>query len=285
MKIIFETLKKSTYNPEFYRTVAAKPFKEIFVYYAKISALLALFMTVVFAIFVVPLGIHFIRQGAPNLIKKFYPAELTITIEKGIASTNVPEPYIVSARDETKNALSSMGIKNMLVVDTSQPFEIKTFEGYQTFALLTKNEIVTQDNNGHTSIQKLRVFPNMTIDQQVILGWVEKINSMLVYVVPAGILAALVILFFGYVIYLVPLFLFALIPFLLAWMKKIPLTYGGAYKMSMYAVIPGLVLKTLLNTVGFLFVPAYLSLLIFMLVIFLNLKNEEPTTLFDNIKE
>jgi hypothetical protein len=131
-------------------------------------------------------------------------------------------------------------------------------------------------------IQNLRGVPDATITQATVLAGVERVRAGLPYVVPAGIFVTLIILFFGYSAYLIPLFLFALIPFLLAWIKKIPLTYGGAYKMSMYAVVPGLVLKTIFNIGGFFFVPAYLSLLIFMLVIFINMREVEQPTLFGN---
>lgn len=121
-----------------------------------------------------------------------------------------------------------------------------------------------------------------TIDQTMLLGWVEKIRSALVYIVPAGIFVTIIILFLGYVVYLIPLFLFALIPFFLSKIRKMPLTYRGAYKMSIYAVVPGLVLKTLLNISGFFFVPVYLSLLVFMLVIFINMRKVEQPTLFSS---
>ena len=207
-----------------------------------------------------------------------------IKIEKGVASVNVTEPYLVPVHDEVKDALLGTAIKNMLVIDTTQEFNKKKFEEYQTFALLTKDEIVTQSDKGQITIQELRAMPNAVINQEVLLGWVEKIRNALVYMVPVGVVVTYIVLLFGYVIYLVPLLLFALIPFALAWMKKIPLSYAGAYKMSVYAVMPGLVLKTLLNIGGFLFVPPYLSLLTFALVIFINMRELKQPTLFKDNK-
>lgn len=282
MKTIFETFKKSLYNPEFYRAAADANIGDILRYYTKAIFALALFATAVFAVILVPQGVRFVRDVAPSLVREQYPAELTIHIEKGVASTNVAEPYVVAGKNGTREVLKKDGIENLLVIDTTQDFNIKAFEDHKTLILLTKSQVITRSTAGRATIQDLRGVSDANIDQATLLGWVEKIRTALVYIVPMGIFATLVILFFGYVVYLAPLFLFALIPFFLAKIRKMPLTYGGAYKMSIYAVVPGLVLKTLLNISGFFFVPVYLSLLIFMLVIFINVRKVEQPTLFEN---
>lgn len=282
MKTIFETFKKSLHNPEFYRAAADTNIGDILRYYTKAIFALALFATAMFAVILVPHGVRFVRDIAPSLVREQYPAELTIHIEKGVASTNVDEPYVVAGKNGTRDVLREGGIENLLVIDTTQDFNIKTFEDHKTLVLLTKSQIITRSNAGRATIQDLHSVSDATIDQATLLGWVEKIRMALVYIVPMGIFATLIILFFGYVVYLIPLFLFALIPFFLAKIRKMPLTYSGAYKMSIYAVVPGLVLKTLLNISGFFFVPVYLSLLIFMLVIFINVRETEQPTLFES---
>ncbi len=281
MKTIFETFKKSIYNPEFYRTAADTNLGDILRYYTKAVFILAIFATAMFSIILVPQGVRFVKYTAPSLVREYYPADLTVRIEKGEASTNVTEPYAIVGKGGTLEALKTTGLENILVIDTTRDFNTRVFEDYKSVALLTKSEVVTRDSGGRITIQELRGMPDATIDQNTMLGLVEKVRTSLGVIVPVGIFAALIILFFGYVIYLIPLFLFALIPFFLAKLRKIPLTYGGAYKMSIYAVVPGLVLKTLLNISGFFFVPAYLSLLIFMLVIFTNMRKEEQSTLFN----
>ena len=282
MKTLFETFKKSIYNPEFYRTIADTSLSDTLRYYMKAVFALALFATTIFAFILVPQGVHFMRDTAPSLVREQYPAELTIRIEKGIVSTNVTEPYIIAGKNGTREMLKENGVENLLVIDTTQDFNTKTFDEYKTLALFTKSQIVTRNNSGRATIQDLRGVTSATIDQTTLLGWVEKIRAALVYIVPAGIFVTIIILFLGYVVYLIPLFLFALIPFFLSKIRKMPLTYRGAYKMSIYAVVPGLVLKTLLNISGFFFVPVYLSLLVFMLVIFINMRKVEQPNLFND---
>jgi hypothetical protein len=280
MKTLFETFKKSIYNPEFYRTIPGAPQGDVFRYYTKATFTLALFATTMFVVILAPQGVRFIRDIAPTLVAEHYPAELTVHIQKGEVSTNVVEPYIITSKNSAREILKENGLENMLVIDTIHDFSTKTFEDYKTLALLTKSQVVTRNNAGRITIQDLRGMPDTTIDQAGLLSWVEKIRAALIYIVPAGVFVTLVILFFGYIAYLIPLFLFALIPFFLAKGKKMSLTYGGAYKMSVYAVVPGLVLKTILNIGGFFFIPPYFSLLIFMLIILINMREVEQPTLF-----
>lgn len=281
MKAIFETFKKSLHSPEFYQRVASASFSEALRYYIKVIFILAAVATVAFSVLLVPRGVRFIRDVAPSLVREYYPADMVVTIENGQASTNIAEPFIVTSKGVARDILREDGLDNLLVIDTGHELNIKMFEDYKTLVLLTKTEVVTQNRKGNITIQSLRNTPNTVINQTELLVFVEKIRAGLPYLVPVGIVVTLISVFFGYVIYLIPLFLFALIPFLLAKVKKISLTYGGAYRMSLYAVIPGLVLKTILNISGFFFVPAYFSLLVFTLVIFINMREVEQPTLFN----
>ena len=278
---IFETFKKSIYNPVFYQNAATVPFSDVVWYYIKFSLILSAFLTVALGALLVPQGITFVKKYAPDMVKNYFPAELAVHIEKGEASVNVSEPYVVPGKDGTKAMLREQGLLNIFVIDTKQEFNKKEFEEYKTFALLTKTEIVTQSNLGQITIQDLDVFPTMTINQELLLSWVEKIRGSLGYIVIAGLAITFVVLMLGYLSYLIILFLFALIPLFVAYLKKIPLSYSGAYKMSMYAIMPALALKTILNILGVFFIPAYFTLLVFMLIIALNMREVEEPTLFE----
>jgi hypothetical protein len=281
IKNLFQTFQKSIYSPAFYRVVAVTPLRTAFHFYAKMSFVLALFMTLVFSVILVPQGVRFIKEEAPALVKKYYPADLVITIDKGVASSNVVEPYMISTEGNAKTAVGTSTTENLLVIDTKNDFTKKKFDEYKTFTLLTKGEVVTQNNRGQITIQDLRGAPNMVISQETLLAWVGKIRGSLDAFVPAGIFITFLIIVTGFALYLIPVLLFALIPLFIAWIQKTPLSYASAYKMSLYAVVPGLVLKSLLNVSGIFFVPAYLTFLIFMLVIFINMREIEQPTLFE----
>lgn len=285
MKAFIETLKKSFYNPEFYRTISQVSWRDAFRTYFKFTAVLSVLFAVISGVLLVPQGVSFVRNNAPELAKKYFPAELVVTIKGGEASVNVPEPYIIPMNQDAGEQAYQKGVfKNFVVIDTQHEFSQKMFDEYQTFALLTKDEFVTQSTTGQLAIQKLRVVPGISISQESLLAWIETVRSSLIFAVPIGLVITALITLFGFTLYLIPLFLFALIPFFLAWIKKIPLSYGDAYKMSLYAILPGLVLKDILNASGFLFVPASLNLLMFLLVIALNMRDVEQPTLFTEAK-
>lgn len=282
MKIFLETFKKSVYDPVFYRSVAEGTMKEAVVFYVKASLFLATIMVIFFAIVLIPQGIGFVSDRAPALVKEYYPENLIVKMENGEASVNVPEPFIIANKIETPlSFVDGKPVENLLVIDTTDDFEKAKFERYNSFALLTKHELVTKGGQGSITIQNLSSFPSAVINQETLLSWISKINNSLAFFVPIGILLTLFALFLGFMAYLLPLILFALIPFLVAWLKKIPMTYGGAYKISLYAVVPALALKTIFNISGVIFIPAYFTLLIFILIVSLNVREVEQPKLFD----
>ena len=275
MKEIFGIFKKSLYDPEFYRKVSMGSFKDAFLYYIKLIAFFTVVLTAVLSISVIPQAVRFLREQAFPLIKEYYPADLVVSIEKGEARTVAPEPYIVPLNKDTSKIFKESNFDNLIVIDTQSVFNKEKFDTYKTFALLTKTDLVTKDDHNRTTIQNLRGFPDVVVSQETLISFTERVSDMLVYIIPAGTVAVFLAIFSSYFFYLVPLLLFALIPFILARIKNTPISYMGAYKMSIYAGIPGLALKTFLNMTGFFFVPAYLSFLVFVLIIVFNMKEED----------
>ena len=281
MKTIFETFKKSVHDPVFYQNIASAPFGDAFRYYIRFVLVLSVAMTIVLSAFLVPQGVTFVKTRAPDLVKTYYPKELSVHIEKGFASANVAMPYFVSIKSVTGEVATTTTMQKMLVIDTTQDFDKKIFEEYKTYALLTSTDVITRNDNGQITIQSLRVAPTTTISQEVLLSWVGNVQNYLWGIVLVGIIGTFVIVTFGYLMYLVPLLLFALIPKVIAYIKKEPLSYASAYKISMYAILPALALKTLLNLVGVFFLPSYFTLLVFMLVVAVNMRETKEPTLFE----
>lgn len=275
MKII-ETFQKSLYNPAFYRGVGEMSLKDALRAYIIMMMVFTVFATVASAAILVPRASRFLHEGAGKLIQQYYPANLEVHIEKGVASINSPEPYFIPGRRSTLDTLSTdVSLENILVIDTRSDFGKAQFDDYKTFALLTQHEIVTRGERGTITIQDLKSFPEATINAEMLLRLVERVSAWYPLIALAGVVGLFGILFAGYLFYLIPLLVFALIPLCIAWMKGTPLRYSAAYKMSLYAVIPGLAFKTLLNMGGYFSIPAYLSFLIFVLVIVVNMQAEK----------
>lgn len=274
MKHLFRTFKKSIYNPPFYQNVARAPLGEAIRYYLKSTTVFSAVMTIAVAAFLIPTSIVVVKKYAPDFVKNYYPQNLVVTVEKGEASANVPMPYIVPVR---VSAPTAGGMKNLLVIDTTHDFDKKAFDEYKTYALLTKTDLVTSSASGQITIQSLKGVPSFTVSQQILLSAIEKVRQSLGLIITLAVVAAFVLFMLGYLLYLVALFLFALVPYVIAWVRKTPLSYGGAYKMSLYAIVPALAVKTLLNLFGLFFLPSYLALLVFMLVIAVNMRDIEQT--------
>ncbi len=281
MKNFYQTFKNSIYNPSFYQNIATAPFWEAFRFYAKATVALAGVMAVALAVFLGIVGGAFIKYRAADLVKNYYPEALTINIDKGQASAQVAMPYFVPVKSMNGATTTVGSVQNLLVVDTNHEFDKKSFLEYKTYALLTKTDLVTSNEDGQITIQSLRNAPPMVISQAMLLSFIEQIRSHAVAIIIGGGIAMFVVFLLGFAFYLVILLLFALIPLLIAWIKKEQLSYSSAYKMSLYAIVPALALKTLLNIMGLFFLPAYLTLLVFMLVIALNMRNEEEPKLFE----
>jgi len=281
MKTILETFKKSLYNPEFYKNAGEAPLGEAIRYYVKAALVLTLIMTVMLGVMLIPQGISFIKDRAPYLVNAYYPKELSVRVEKGVASANVEMPYFVSLKTFSK-ATTTGAVENMLVIDTENDFSRAVFEGYSTYALLTKTDIVTRDENGAITIQPLGRTLTATINQEVLFSLVEDVQNYLGRIIAFGLFATLIIVFSGFLMYLIPVLLFALIPKFIGYIKKTPISYGAAYKMSLYAIVPALALKTLINSVGIFFLPSYFTLLVFLLIISLNMRETPEPTLFEN---
>lgn len=276
MKNTFEIFKKSLSRASLYREASEEPFRKGLTYYLKVIFLLSLVATVGFAVLAVPQGIRFMKEEAVPLIQEKYPSDLKITIKNGEASTNNATTTVIRGEKKTLGTLFKDDvIENILVIDTGSEYTREAFDRYHTFALLAKHDIVMRRTEGDVVVQSLRSFPEMTVASTTLIGFVERVNDSIAFLAVLSLVIVFALLVAGYLMYLIPLALFALIPFFLAWIKNIPLTYRGAYKMSVYAVVPGLVLKTVFNLGGVLAVPAYFPLLIFMLVIFLVMKRLE----------
>ncbi len=276
MKNTFEIFKKSLSDVSLYRDASEAPLQNSIRYYLKVIFLLSLFATLIFGVLAVPQGVRFMKEEALLLVQEKYPSDLVVTFKNGEASTNSVSPSFIQGEKKTLSTLFKDDvIENIFVIDTEREYTREAFDSYNTFALLAKHDIVMRRTEGGVVVQSLRSFPEMTVASTTLVGFVKGVNDSIVFLVVLSLVIVFVLLLVGYLMYLVPLALFALIPFFLAWIKNIPLTYRGAYKMSVYAVVPGLVLKTVFNLGGVLAVPAYFPLLIFMLVIFLVMKRLE----------
>lgn len=117
-----------------------------------------------------------------SLVEEVYPQELEIKIEKGLATTNVTEPYYLVVRQSTlenylsltdDNAGSTTKIR-LLAIDTKGKAE--DFERYQALVLLTEKSLV-YFQDGRINVQPLREMPQLTINREVMTNLIKELNQ------------------------------------------------------------------------------------------------------------
>src|SRR5882724_5004193 len=103
----FEEIRKSIYDPEYYRHVLTRPFwSSVKTFYITVIWL-ALAITIVLSLILVPAINSFVKTIGPRVVS-YYPDGLTVAVSHGKASSNVQdqEPYKLAIPPEFKSALS-----------------------------------------------------------------------------------------------------------------------------------------------------------------------------------
>ena len=239
-----ETLKNSVYGPEFYQNIASDDGRGAISYFAKLSLLVAIIMVIP----TIPGILGFFSEQQLSAYASQYPTNLEIKIIDGRASINQPEPYKIPLQS-TGNVKDAKGLQNLLVIDTKNEFTASLFDSYSTIALLSRDFAVMRDKNG------LRMLPlNQIKNFMLNHDTIQSIqHSLLPYLIPIAICAsalmvsAFFILNFARLIYF---FFAALIVLGVEHLMKRFVAYKNAYRMTVYASTPGIILSTLAYIFG-----------------------------------
>jgi hypothetical protein len=173
---------KNLILPQYYLNVlqGTQKFK-VFTSILVLSILLTVYPTYLIFKHVYPVAKNIVER-VTTFVNDVYPEELEVKIQNGQASTNVTEPYYITAKTETLvNLLSfreydettSSRIR-LLAIDTKGSAE--DFDRYQAMALLTESNFVYV-NDGEVKINSLREVGDITVNKQWILGKINEYNK------------------------------------------------------------------------------------------------------------
>lgn len=240
-KVFFYVWKKSFSAAEYYKDVLKAPFSFSLKYFLFFCLLLSLLVTVFFAARLFSPINNFLSRF-PQILVKVYPAELEIKINKGVATTNVSEPYFIPSDrfektfeefEKEVKGLKSDEIENIMVIDTNA--KIEDLKRYQTYALLTRNNLAFYNENGRIEIVQLEDIGNFTLNQQVVRGAVNRFLPILrvisIFIIPFIFVGTLMFFITSQLIYLL---FTALILFLGAKTLKFPLNYWKTYQIDLH---------------------------------------------------
>ncbi|MFH0864090.1 MAG: DUF1189 family protein [Candidatus Gottesmanbacteria bacterium] len=290
LSTFFYVLTKTLTSPFYYTDIIKARFSFSLKFFYFFFFLYALISTVVIIPKLLPLKNLILI--IPSKLVQIYPSSLQITINKGQASTNVPEPYYLPLKDVEKIftndkvlGTQTSKIVNLLVIDTKA--SVEDFPKYQTAALLTKNNLVVYDDDtGGYKVLLLKDFPDITINRQLVQNSLFKINPFINTVANFVIPVLTIIIFFSIFLFypsvkLFYLLFFALIAFLISKILSIPTPYKKCYQISMHLIIIPTTIWGVLGLFGLNISFPFLQTIvmaILAIIVFLAIKNNQEAT-------
>jgi hypothetical protein len=247
VKTFFYSYFKSLTSLSYYGDVIKAPFgfsfKIFLIWIWVVSFILAGYAYVKW---VRPLGPFL--EVLPSHVAGYYPQELVITIEDGVLSTNVAEPYIVPVAvaerfaEETRQLFeqsvkgtSTDDLENIVVIDTAASYE--DFEDYQTAVLVTDTDVFYLDNH-QVSAFSLDEVDNVLIDRELVeqgLGQMVPVMQKIVPFMGVGLLFGAILFYPAYK--LVYLAFIALVFWLITQVTRYKLSYEKGYQIGLHLLM------------------------------------------------
>jgi len=249
MNSFIHALKGTFTSPAYYKKVVAAPFSFSLKFFYFFFFLYAFIATIFFTVKSAP-GVEKFINNVPSAIIRAYPEELAVTINKGEVTTNVEEPYIIPISRVEKAFSDVLGETtatslNLLVIDTNAL--IDNFKNYDTYALLTKNNLVYINDNGNIEVISLKDVDGVTINQELVLKAKKAAIPYLKYITPVLALSMFLGIFVLFTSFnLVYLLFFGLIALLIGKVMKYSLPYKKGYQLGLHLVV---VYSTLMGVV------------------------------------
>jgi len=280
MNNFLKELKASIYNPVFYRQLLDRRLSLSLSYYLRLSLLLALLLTIVFAVQIVPTMTDFLWSFKDQAVE-IYPDDLILTIESGRLSANVESPYFITMPVELK---FDNGPANFLVIDTT-PEATQDVWRYDTLFLLTAREMIGINKvEGSTTAKSFNQFPDTQITKVWLAEKLTVLQRFLKWIIPVMVLIFFALIFSFVFTGGLMLFVFSSLILMLAGrIAKVFINYSQAYKFSLHASTLGLFLASLSFIFSLNYSPIYIVGLLTLIIGIANLsgiKKQETEPLF-----
>jgi hypothetical protein len=241
---LIKNLRKSIYSPPFYRGLFTAPFSFSLKYFFALALSFAVAMTLIIAPAVIPSFIGFLKGAVQSL--DGFPADAVVTIQNGMASTNVTSTIVLAATDAVRSLFDtgSGAPRNLIVVDTSSTFSEDLFRSYDTMFLLTRGSIVMQYGGEERTSPVGTYLKDQKIDKAKVEEIAANIRARLNWV-PAGIVFGIFfvmfLMFAGILLYLLAI---TFLVWLILGARKIRAGYRKSYQIALHA-----------SSLGLLFLP------------------------------
>lgn len=168
----------------------------------------------------------FVVNEAPKVVSQIP----TVTIADGKASIAEPQPYYI--RDPDSGA-------NMVVIDTTGT--ITSPDDAKAFALITQTHAILKKSELETRTFSFRDVGNFTLSQEKINGWLDTARKF------AAPVCYVVALLGSFINRIVQLLIYACIGMIFAAWCRSTRTYGQLLRLSVLAVTPCIIIKTIIT--------------------------------------
>ncbi len=276
MKNFIEDIQKSIYGPAYYQELLNRPTSFSWKYYTNLALVLALLVTIVSSISLVP-GINRALIEFPQKFFSYYPDELEVKIVGGHATTTVPEPYYLPLPLFLQSVMGTSGDLRFLgVIDMKTPVSLEQFKNYQSFFWLSENALVVEDG-GNVRVNMLDPTMNYTVNESNLRVLLTRAEPYFKFVAPVAVLLVFLAMVGAFILNLFYLIFAALLVFLLGKFWKKGWRYGTAYRIALHATTLPLLLSAMFSMVGLGAELPFFSTALLLLVVYLNFKQPAST--------
>ncbi len=274
LKRFWNNIKNSFYNPEFYSQLRHKRFWKAILVLLGVSMISMLVICVMLAVTV---GGFLKSFSSDDLVNTYYPDGLELTAKDNQFTSNVAEPYFIPLPDGDKHGTDTF--TNAIVIDTSNDLTLEQIGAYDAFVVITKTGIAGKEDSGEMRVITLKQanLGDFVINEENATTWT---TTAFKFIKIAVIPLLLFLFIFGSAFitlwHMFVLLFAALIVKIIAAIKKVEMPYPTAYIVALFATIPVLIVNVVLNT--FIYVPVFIDLLLFIVVVSSNLKTTSAST-------
>jgi hypothetical protein len=239
--------------------------------------LLALFLTIVSSIALVPL-ISKTLNDFPKMFLAYYPDELEVRITNGHASSTVLEPYFLPIPELVKESIGeSSTTSNFGVIDTHTSASLEHFQSYNSLFWVSENALVVRDQQGGIRISPFDPRLNYTVNERVLFDLITIAQPFFKFIAPVIVLIIFFGMLFVFAINLIYILFAALLVFVMGRVQKHKWTYGTAFRICLHAATLPLLLSVALSLVNLDIdnIP-FLSTILLLVVVYFNFRNVPP---------
>ncbi|MBI5127029.1 DUF1189 family protein [Candidatus Roizmanbacteria bacterium] len=277
LKTFFYSLKKSLFEPKYYKEIAKTNFWFSYKYLLFLLFIFVFFRSLTVGALYLKNRPH-IKPGIDkfmNYAQTFYPKELELRMRNNQLSTNVKEPYIFDLKRDTKDF--APGSRHLLIIDTKG--SIENYPNYDTYVLATKNAVVYPSKARNSDIEQTSVFyfrdlkQDFTMNKNVyndFLKLIKPYTNRALLLIDSFVLAGLFLfLVFGSLFWASSVMFGLLFLTFFTWIVNLifkkKYSYGALFKIGMHAVTWPIIISETLNYLGFV-IPGVYAIIFFIFI-------------------